>query len=72
MDIKMNIKRSEKICKMIFELFRYIDSIDDEIEKKASMDAAIMTMIDISASSNNVNSITMAKHILKDFEIRGI
>lgn len=68
----MDIKRSNKICKMIFELYKYIDSIDNEFEKKLSMDAAIMTLIDISASSNNIDAITMTKRILKDFEIRGI
>lgn len=68
----MDNKRFMKICKMISELYKYIDSIDNELEKKASMNAVIMTMIDISASSNNVDVITMTKRILLDFEIRGI
>lgn len=68
----MDIERFDKISEMIFELYKYIDSIDNELGRMVSIDAAIMTMIDISASSNNVDSITMTKRILKNFEILGI
>ena len=68
----MDIKRSNKIVQMIFELYKYIDSIDNELDRAVSMDAAIMTMIDIRAMSNNTDPITMTKRILKNFKKRGL
>lgn len=68
----MDIKRSNKIVQMIFELYKYIDSIDNELDRTVNMDATIMTMIDIRAMSADVDSITMAKRILKYFEKRGL
>lgn len=66
----MDIERAKKICQMIYELFKYIDSTDDEIDKKVSMHAAVMTMIDIIASSNKEDCINTTKRILEDFETR--
>lgn len=68
----MDIERSNKIIQMISELCNYIDSIDNKLDRTVNMEASIMTMIDMHAMSNNTDSITITKHILKNFEKRGV
>lgn len=67
----MDIERYNKTAEMIFELYKYIASIDNKLDRAVSMDAAIMTMIDIRAMSNNTDPITITKRILENFEERG-
>lgn len=63
----INKKRSDNVIYMLTELIEYINSFDSDIEKKISMEAAAMTIIESIADYNNEAPFETINRLRKTF-----